>query len=292
VSLVFLLAFLRWVSSSILPLPFSHLASFRCNQASAVFVLGWSLLCSYVLLFHPAPDYFLWAIHCFHFWGRIFSFRFSFHRYWSFALNSSIYTEKQKKITTDNTGNCDLQTQKSALNLKVNYTNRHRTCSTADTSFEVQSYSHGHLVPACVDKSMKTTFTESDEMWTEELNIVNYYAYWSICQCNRSSDWNINRTPLQCESGGSANNCATIFCHASTNIKGLYIWGRSADVFNTAALCWSVFAAVLYVSKITYPSVNTLWKTRRFGKGSKCNKYRAIPFITFGRDIWKQARWS
>ena len=31
-----LLAFLRWVSSSILPLPFSYLASFRCDRASSV----------------------------------------------------------------------------------------------------------------------------------------------------------------------------------------------------------------------------------------------------------------
>jgi len=72
---------------------------------------------------------------------------------------------------------------------------------------------------------------------------------------SRSSDWNINRAPLQCEGGGSANNCTTVFCYASANIKGLYISGRSADVFNTAALCWSVFAAVLYLSKITYPRV-------------------------------------
>jgi hypothetical protein len=34
VSLVFLLAFLTWVSSSILPLPFSNLASFRCDRPS------------------------------------------------------------------------------------------------------------------------------------------------------------------------------------------------------------------------------------------------------------------
>ena len=40
VSLVFLLAFLKWVSRSILPLPFSYLASFQCDRASSVFVLG------------------------------------------------------------------------------------------------------------------------------------------------------------------------------------------------------------------------------------------------------------
>jgi hypothetical protein len=117
------------------------------------------------------------------------------------------------------------------------------------------------------------------------MNIVNYYTYWSICQCSQSSDWNINRAPLQCEAGGSANNRSTIFWNASANIKDLSTRGRSADVFNTAALCWSVFAAVLYLSKITYPRVDTLRKTRRFGKGSKCNKYRAIPFITFSEIL-------
>jgi hypothetical protein len=35
-----LLVFLKCVSSSILPLPFSYLASFRCDRASSVFVLG------------------------------------------------------------------------------------------------------------------------------------------------------------------------------------------------------------------------------------------------------------
>jgi hypothetical protein len=38
--LVFLLAFLKWFSSSILPLPFSYLASFQCDRASSVFVFG------------------------------------------------------------------------------------------------------------------------------------------------------------------------------------------------------------------------------------------------------------
>ena len=46
---------LEIVFRSILPLPFSYLASFQCDRASSVFVLGWSLLCSYILLFHPTP---------------------------------------------------------------------------------------------------------------------------------------------------------------------------------------------------------------------------------------------
>ena len=37
-TLVFLLAFLKWVSRSILPLPFSYLVSFQCDRASSVFV--------------------------------------------------------------------------------------------------------------------------------------------------------------------------------------------------------------------------------------------------------------
>ena len=52
VSLVFLLAFLIWASSSKLSLPFSYLASFQCDRASSVFVLGWSLLCSSKFSFH------------------------------------------------------------------------------------------------------------------------------------------------------------------------------------------------------------------------------------------------
>ena len=40
VSLVFLLAFLKGISRSKLPLPFSYLASFQCDRASSVFVLG------------------------------------------------------------------------------------------------------------------------------------------------------------------------------------------------------------------------------------------------------------
>ena len=36
--MVFLLAFLKWVSRSKLPLPFPYLASFQCDRASSVFV--------------------------------------------------------------------------------------------------------------------------------------------------------------------------------------------------------------------------------------------------------------
>jgi hypothetical protein len=52
---IFCISFLTSSAQRIFGLPIGLLASFQSDRASSVFVLGWSLLCSYVLLFHPAP---------------------------------------------------------------------------------------------------------------------------------------------------------------------------------------------------------------------------------------------